>query len=75
MTMATPANSWDALPVYGAGTPTPTGISKGMMHLDDLIIVDKQGILNQRKDAYSETGLLMSDAAAAYAVLALSGAY
>jgi len=30
--------------------------------------------LNKRKDAYPETGLFMSDAAAAYAALALSGA-
>jgi L-fuculose-phosphate aldolase len=34
---------------------TPTGISKGMMHVDDLIIVDKQGSkLEGRKECTSE---------------------
>jgi len=34
---------------------TPTGISKGMMHVDDLIIVDKQGAkLEGRKECTSE---------------------
>ncbi len=34
---------------------TPTGVSKGMMHVDDLIIVDKQGSkLEGRKECTSE---------------------
>ena len=39
---------------------TPTGVSKGMMHVDDLIIVDMQGKkLSGRKECTSEVAMHM----------------
>src|ERR1041384_5254493 len=40
---------------------TPTGVSKGMMHVDDLIIVDMQGKkLSGRKECTSEVAMHMT---------------
>src|SRR5215467_3029107 len=39
---------------------TPTGVSKGMMHVDDLIIIDRQGKkLSGRKECTSEVAMHM----------------